>query len=241
MLISCGQSHFIQLLHDGSSVVQPILRRDPNVLFKDSETALQIQFQFNCAHMEKCGFHSLSREERGEIKRAGGRFPNCDYSGSIMFLDSWNMISSSLDNITRDLNMTAEKMGVATRDIFPNTYIFMLNQGYTPEQFKWAVQKKVLQPFEKITYRYLWDMTSPPPIHHFYSKLRGVTKTTPQLREDYQLFKQTWEYLEIKDYYSMLKLYVSLGKSICLSDPSARPPVRPSARPPVRRSRFLVK
>lgn len=212
MLISCGQSHFLQLLHDGSSVVQPILRRDPNVLFRDSETALQIKFEFNCANMAQCGFHSLSKEERGEIKRAGARFPNCDYHGSIVFLDSFNMISSSLDNITQDLNLTAEKIGVATKDIFRNTYIFMANQGYTNEQFQWAVKKKVLQPFEKINYQYLIDTVCPPPIEHFYSKLRGVTKITPQLRQDYQLFKDTWDFLEIEDYYSMMKLYVSLGQ-----------------------------
>ena len=145
MLTTCGNSKFLQFNDEGQPVIQTILKSDPFVLYKTSESALTIHISFNCANMSACGFHSLSKEEKKDIKQNGGFYPSCDYSGYLHFQDSCLMLSNSLGAITNDLHSITTKLNIEKKQMFPRTYDYMINQkGYSLQQFEHIVKAKLI-------------------------------------------------------------------------------------------------
>ena len=218
MLTTCGNSKFLQFNAEGQPVIQTILKSNPFVLYKTSESALTIHISFNCANMSTCGFHSLSKEERKDIKQNGGFYPSCDYSGYLHFQDSCLMLSNSLDAITNDLHSIATKLNIEKKEIFPRTYDYMINQkGYSLQQFEHVVKAKLIQPFEHIdSYKFLIETKEPPPIESFFSRLRGETKITNELQKNYDVFKDTWTKFSFTSLLPLLSMYASLDVTLCL-------------------------
>ena len=91
-----------------------------------------------------------------------------------------------------------------------------MEQGYNEEQFLHVTQKKIPQPFEKLNYQYIKTTTDKPCIEDFFSRLKGVTTITKSLQEEYKLFCDTWDILQIPDYYTMLELYACLDSVILM-------------------------
>ena len=218
MLTTCGNSKFLQFNAEGQPVIQTILKSNPFVLYKTSESALTIHISFNCANMSTCRFHSLSKEERKDIKQNGGFYPSCDYSGYLHFQDSCLMLSNSLDAITNDLHSIATKLNIEKKEIFPRTYDYMINQkGYSLQQFEHVVKAKLIQPFEHIdSYKFLIETKEPPPIESFFSRLRGETKITNELQKNYDVFKDTWTKFSFTSLLPLLSMYASLDVTLCL-------------------------
>lgn len=218
MLTTCGNSKFLQFNAEGQPVIQTILKSNPFVLYKTSESALTIHISFNCANMSTCGFHSLSKEEKKDIKQNGGFYPSCDYSGYLHFQDSCLMLSNSLDAITNDLHSIATKLNIEKKEIFPRTYDYMINQkGYSLQQFEHVVKAKLIQPFEHIdSYKFLIETKEPPPIESFFSRLRGETKITNELQKNYDVFKDTWTKFSFTSLLPLLSMYASLDVTLCL-------------------------
>ena len=218
MLTTCGNSKFLQFNDEGQPVIQTILKSDPFVLYKTSESALTIHISFNCANMSACGFHSLSKEEKKDIKQNGGFYPSCDYSGYLHFQDSCLMLSNSLGAITNDLYSITTKKNIEKKQMFPRTYDYMINQkGYSLLQFEHVVKAKLIQPFEHIdSYKFLIETKEPPPIESFFSRLKGETKITDELKQNYDVFKDTWSKFSCTSLLTLLTLYAALDVTILL-------------------------
>ena len=86
MIFFAGKKKFIQNYGD-CSVALPILKNQ-KILFKTTEAPLEIKISFTCARQNVCSFHSLTKEEKQQLKKDTGKLPKCDYYGNLVFLDS---------------------------------------------------------------------------------------------------------------------------------------------------------
>ena len=213
MISRVGTRTFKQCDKDGHVIELPILKGQPHLVYKNSNTILSIRMQFNCPNLATCQFHS-------QDKKAHKSTGHCPYHRKILFMDSCLQITSSLDQMMTDLRKCRLNAHLPNKMIYPKTYRLICEQfNYSEDIFELIVKGKCPQPFEKIdSIAYALDMHEPPPREHFFSRLRGDhIQGMPSVNdEDYARFLDIFSALKCQNYLQLLIVYVATDTSLLL-------------------------
>ena len=215
MVSRVGHTPFKQIDKNGQEITLPLIKGDVQVLCKDKNSFLQLSLRFNCDHLSTCPYHSQNNLSSTHTKK--NRWSSCPYEKSVTFFDTAMMITASLDGMLQDVRNIHE--GVKDlRLVFPRTHHFITSQmGYNEEVFSSVLCKKIPQPFEKIdSLQYALDMKEPPPVSHFFSRLKGDALTgEPSISEEsYNDFVSIWRQIGATNYFDILVLYSGADSTI---------------------------
>ena len=159
VLSDVGRNHFQSVPNRDGFIKRPYLRNNPKILLKDSQTPITMSFQFHCPEGTNC----LSCSARSARKRT-----TCLFSRRVIFVDSCLHLKSSLANCVSDLNNVAKQTNTPLSKMFPTTFAFATDVGYTPAQFQTLVSAKMQFPFSLCTsIESLKECTSAPSIEFF--------------------------------------------------------------------------
>ena len=184
----------------------PYISGTPKLLLRDSQTPITLSFHFTCPDGIQCTSCNSNNERKATP---------CPYSRRIVFLDSCLQLKTSLANCISDLNNVAAKTNTPLSQIFPTTYAFASDVGYTESQFQTLVSAKMQFPFSLCTsISSLKEWTSIPPKEYFQNKLSNRSLVS---QISYDTFCHIWRVLGFKSLLDCLWIY-SLVDSTSLVD-----------------------
>ena len=190
-------------------VNKPYLRASPKLLLKDSQTPISLSFQFHCPEGSNC----LSCGNPNP--KSNKKLPPCLFSRRIIFVDSCLHLKSSLANCVSDLNNVAKQTNIPLSKMFPTTFAFATDVGYTSTQFQTLVSAKMQFPFSLCTsIASLKECTSVPSIEFFRDRLSNRTSVN---QHSYDTFCHIWSTLGFSSLLDCLWVY-SLADATMLLD-----------------------
>ena len=197
---------------EGQFVHKPYIHGPPKLLLKDSQSPITLSFRFQCPDGVNCIACNPPARDKSKPHTPA---PYCLYSRRIVFIDSCLQLKNSLANCISDLNSVAVTTNTPLREMFPSTFAFATEVGYTPEQFQTLVSAKMHFPFSLCTsVSNLRQYTSIPPKQFFSDKLSNRTTVDNQ---SYETFCKIWSTLKFQSLLDCLWLY-SLADSTLLAD-----------------------
>ena len=190
-----------------------LIRGTPQFLFRNATTITAISFRFNCPILNRCPFHSVSKQDLNK-----GKTPSCPFSRSIKIHDSLLMVPGSLDSLMQDMKEASVNVNKDLPTIFPNTYNYIVNQlKFSPHQFNVIAQGKCPQPFEQISsFEYLKNTKEIPPKKAFFSHLKGdsIENKESISTEEYTRFCTIWNELHINTLLELLVVYAGIDSAV---------------------------
>ena len=213
-LARVGTKTFKQYNKDGILVELPILKGEPQVMYRTESNILCLRIRFNCADLANCPYHGI--DPGSQKKRNFGR--HCPYHRKIAFMDAYLQINAGLDQMLQDVRKSRVNAGLPNELIFPKTHQLLCTQfGFDTSVFELLIAGKCIQPFEKIdSVEYALNMRRPPPKQHFFSRLRGdhIEGKESVSDEEYERFLEIFSALKCQNYLQLLIVYVATDTTL---------------------------
>lgn len=181
---------------------------------KNSQSIMTIKVTFVCPDGAQCPSCGLSAKAKSMLRSKDIKVPACDYSRSIVFIDSCLHLPTSLANCVSDLNKVADTTNTSLEQMFPATHAFASQVGYDYLQFSTLTSQKMSFPFSLCTsISSLKEHTSIPDKKFFLDKLSNKTEVDQQ---SYSTFCKIWASLKFDSLLDCLWIYSLVDSTLLL-------------------------